>query len=136
MNVLNVLDSLGSCVLAGSEMAVDKGEERGIDLHEEKDGTFVAQTIFEASFDLAPLVFVYSVVDVAADKDKGGNSYEIMIGKMNKRFSNILANIIEMFLYNFLPLGNNILIVTHQDIKRAELYHFLKADNNNISFIY
>ena len=136
MNVLNVLDSLGSCVLAGSEMAVDKGEERGIDLHEEKDGTFVAQTIFEASFDLAPLMFVYSVVDVATDKDKGGNSYEIMIGKMDKRFANILADIIEMFLNNFLPLGNDVLIVTHQDIKGAEFDHFLKADNNNISFIY
>ena len=40
-----------------------------------------------------------------------------------------------MFFDNFLPFGHYIFIITHENVERIELDHFLKADNNDIGFI-
>ena len=135
MDVLNILDSLTCGVLSCCEMAVDESEERGIDLHEEDDSSFISQTIFETSFDSAPFMPIYSVEKSATDKNKGRYTHKIITGKMYKWFPHILTYIIKMFLDNFLPFWYNILIITNKNIERTEFDHLLKADYNYISFI-
>ena len=72
---------------------------------------------------------------MATRKDKSSYSYHIMASKMHKRFAYILGDVIKMFFYDSLPIINNILIISHQNIKRTQLHHFLQTNHHHISLI-
>lgn len=136
MDILDILQPLGRCFLSSSEMAIDEGDEGGVDLHEEHNSPLIAQVILEASLDLRPLMLINPVKIPATDKDKRSNANHIIAGKMHKRLTNILPHIIQMLLNNLLPLANDSLIITNEDIKRTQLNHFLQAHHHHISLIH
>lgn len=81
-------------------------------------------------------MFVYSVEQLPADVDKGGDAHHIVGGEVHEGLSQIFTHIAQMFLYGFLPPANNINIISHQHVKRAQLHHFLQTHHYHIGLIY
>lgn len=84
MNVFYILNALTSCVLTCSEVAVCESKKGGVNLHEEDDRSLVPQTIVKTCLYLTPLVLIHSIEESSTHKDKGGNSNQIVIGKVDK----------------------------------------------------
>lgn len=80
-----------------------------------------------------PHSLAHSVVNLPAGEDKSGDSNHIVRSQHGEGSPALLSLLIKILHDYFLPILDCTLIGAEDYIEAIEFYHFLKADNDDIS---